>query len=99
MTKSEFIEYLATHMSSRFAIGDVQKGVGILLESMSGALSLGQRVEIRGFGSFCLHYRSGRVGRNPKTGENVQVAGKYVPYFRAGKELKERVNEQPPIIM
>lgn len=99
MTKSEFIEYLADAMSGRFAVGDVQKGVGILLEAMSGALSLGERVEIRGFGSFCLHYRSGRVGRNPKTGDNVAVSGKYVPYFRAGKELKERVNQNLPFIM
>ena len=57
------------------------------------ALARGERIEIRGFGSFSLHYRAPRIGRNPKTGEQVALAGKYVPHFKPGKELRERVNE------
>jgi len=60
---------------------------------MVNALAEGQRVEIRGFGSFSLHHRPPRVGRNPKTGESVSVGSKYVPHFKPGKELKERVNQ------
>jgi len=60
---------------------------------MSESLSSGERIEIRGFGSFSLHFREPRVGRNPKTGEAVTLAGKYVPHFKPGKELKDRVNE------
>ena len=60
---------------------------------MSQTLAMGERIEIRGFGSFSLHYREPRLGRNPKTGETVQLAGKYVPHFKPGKEMRERVNE------
>jgi integration host factor subunit beta len=60
---------------------------------MSGALSSGERIEIRGFGSFSLHYRPPRTGRNPKTGESVSLAGKHVPHFKPGKELRDRVNQ------
>ncbi len=63
-----------------------------LLEQMSHALSNGERIEIRGFGSFSLHYRPPRMGRNPKTGTAVALPGKYVPHFKPGKELRERVN-------
>ena len=60
---------------------------------MAQTLQKGERIEIRGFGSFSLHYRAPRVGRNPKTGETVELDGKHVPHFKPGKELRERVNE------
>jgi integration host factor subunit beta len=65
----------------------------MILEYMSQILSVGERIEIRGFGSFSLHFREPRTGRNPKTGETVQLTGKYVPHFKPGKELRDRVNE------
>ena len=71
---------------------DVDLAVKTLLEQMSGALSGGERIEIRGFGSFSLHFRPPRIGRNPKTGESVALPGKHVPHFKPGKELRERVN-------
>jgi integration host factor subunit beta len=64
-----------------------------MLEIMSDALAAGERIEIRGFGSFSLHFRPPRQGRNPKTGETVALSGKHVPHFKAGKDLRERVNE------
>ena len=71
---------------------DVELAVKHLLELMSNSLSSGERIEIRGFGSFSLHYRPPRMGRNPKTGESVALSGKYVPHFKPGKDLRERVN-------
>jgi len=71
---------------------DVELAVKELLEQMSHALAKGERIEVRGFGSFSLHYRPPRVGRNPKTGEAVSVPNKYVPHFKPGKNLRERVN-------
>ena len=68
--------------------------VETIFESIIGALQGGDRIEIRGFGSFGLNYRPPRVGRNPKSGEKVQVPAKYVPHFKAGKELRERVDAQ-----
>ena len=62
---------------------------------MSVALAMGDRIEVRGFGSFSLHYRPPRVGRNPKTGSTVHVPDKYVPHFKPGKELRERVKDAP----
>jgi integration host factor subunit beta len=91
MTKSELIEILATK-NSHLIHKDVELAVKSLLEQMSCALASGQRIEIRGFGSFSLHYRPPRMGRNPKTGESVALAAKYVPHFKPGKELRERVN-------
>lgn len=64
-----------------------------ILGAIAAALAAGNRVEIRGFGSFSLNYRLPRTGRNPKTGEKVAVPGKYVPHFKAGKELRERVEQ------
>src|SRR3546814_14486959 len=61
---------------------------------MSQCLATGDRIEIRGFGSFSLHYRAPRVGRNPKTGQSVSLDGKFVPHFKPGKELRDRVNEE-----
>jgi integration host factor subunit beta len=64
----------------------------MIIERMTSALVGNQRIEIRGFGSFSLHYRAPRMGRNPKTGDPVQLTGKYVPYFKPGKDLRTRVN-------
>jgi integration host factor subunit beta len=71
---------------------DVELGVKSILEQMSAALADGDRIEIRGFGSFSLHFRAPRMGRNPKTGEAVALPGKYVPHFKPGKALRERVD-------
>ncbi|MES1944955.1 Integration host factor beta subunit [Salinisphaera sp. PC39] len=91
MTKSELIERLVqrhTHLSQK----DVELAVKLLLEEVSRTLSSGGRIEIRGFGSFSVHHRPARMGRNPKTGESVQIPEKYVPHFKPGKEMRERVN-------
>ena len=92
MMKSELIEILA-EQQSHLAYKDVELAVRCILEQMSAALAAGERIEIRGFGSFSLHYRPPRVGRNPKTGDSVSLDGKYVPHFKPGKELRDRVNE------
>mgnify|MGYP000090568733 CR=1 FL=1 len=92
MTKSELIELIAEkqqHLPQR----DVELAVKMLLEQMSEALASGERIEIRGFGSFSLHHRPPRIGRNPKTGEAVSLPGKHVPHFKPGKEMRERVDE------
>jgi integration host factor subunit beta len=91
MMKSELIERIA-RKQSHLAYKDVELAVKSLLEQMSNSLSSGDRIEIRGFGSFSLHYRPPRSGRNPKTGDSVSLPGKYVPHFKPGKELRERVN-------
>ena len=91
MTKSELIERLADKLN-HLAAKDVEQAIKEILEMMAQTLSKGERIEIRGFGSFSLHYRAPRVGRNPKTGESVKLDGKYVPHFKPGKELRERVN-------
>lgn len=92
MTKSELIETLAKQQP-HLAIKDVELVIKCLIEQMSQSLSRGDRVEIRGFGSFSLHYRPPRIGRNPKTGSAVALSSKHVPHFKPGKELRERVNE------
>ena len=92
MTKSDLIDIIA-RKQSHLAYNDVELSVKTLLEQMSEALAGGERIEIRGFGSFSLHFRPPRVGRNPKTGESVSLPGKYVPHFKPGKELRERVGE------
>lgn len=94
MTKSELIEALA-RKQSHLAYRDVELAVKGLLETMSQSLAAGERIEIRGFGSFNLHYRPPRMGRNPKSGSPVVLRGKYVPHFKPGKELRERVNTLP----
>lgn len=90
MTKSELIDRLT--LNHELPPKQVEAAVKEILEQMVQSLSQGKRVEIRGFGSFSLHYRAPRVGRNPKTGEAVELDGKYVPHFKAGKELRERVD-------
>lgn len=91
MTKSELIEAVAARQT-QLSTKDVELAIKTILEHMSQSLSSGERIEIRGFGSFSLHYREPRRGRNPKTGDTVQLTGKYVPHFKPGKELRERVN-------
>ncbi|HUO44825.1 MAG TPA: integration host factor subunit beta [Burkholderiales bacterium] len=91
MTKSELIAKLAIRHPQLVA-KDAELAVKMILDAMSKNLAEGQRIEIRGFGSFGLNHRPPRVGRNPKSGEKVQVPEKYVPHFKAGKELRERVD-------
>ena len=91
MTKSELIEELAKKQA-HLAQKDVELAVKCIIEQMSDALSNGDRIEIRGFGSFSLHYRSPRTGRNPKTGASVSLSSKHVPHFKPGKELRDRVD-------
>lgn len=94
MTKSELIDALA-RKQAHLAYKDVELAVKGLLETMSQSLSNGERIEIRGFGSFSLHFRPPRMGRNPKSGAAVVLRGKYVPHFKPGKQLRERVNTLP----
>jgi integration host factor subunit beta len=91
MTKSELIAQLAERFPQLVA-KDADYAVKMILDAMTDALVRGDRIEIRGFGSFALNYRPPRVGRNPKSGEKVLVPEKYVPHFKAGKELRERVD-------
>ena len=91
MTKSELIELIAAKQT-QLSAKDVELAVKTVLEHMSSTLEQGDRIEIRGFGSFSLHFREPRRGRNPKTGDAVELTGKYVPHFKPGKELRERVN-------
>lgn len=91
MTRSELIEALAARFP-QLTVQDAEVAVKELLEAISDALIKGQRIEVRGFGSFSLNYRPPRTGRNPKTGERVEVAAKYVPHFKPGKELRDRVD-------
>ena len=92
MTKSELIELLAKRQA-QLAYKDVEEVVKKILEHMGQTLASGERIEIRGFGSFSLHYRPPRVGRNPKSGEPVSLPAKYVPHFKPGKQLRERVDQ------
>ena len=91
MTKSDLIARLAERFPQLVA-KDADYAVKMILDAMSEALAKGDRIEIRGFGSFSLNYRPPRVGRNPKSGDKVSVPEKWVPHFKAGKELRERVD-------
>ncbi|MBB5018584.1 integration host factor subunit beta [Chitinivorax tropicus] len=93
MTKSELIARLAARYP-QLVVKDAELAVKAILDAMATGLASGQRIEIRGFGSFDLNYRPPRVGRNPKSGDKVQVPEKYVPHFKAGKELRERVDSE-----
>lgn len=95
MTRSELIEALAQRQQ-HLKPEDVELAVRALLEMMADALASGERIEVRGFGSFSLHYRSPRIGRNPKTGVPVELRGRHVPHFKPGKELRERVQSVVP---
>lgn len=92
MTKSEIIEMIA-RKQMHLPLKDVELSIKHILDLMSNSLSNGRRIEIRGFGSFSLHYRAPRIGRNPKTGEPVSLPGKYVPHFKPGKDLKMQVDK------
>ncbi|WP_412479561.1 integration host factor subunit beta [Azonexus sp. IMCC34839] len=92
MTKSELIARLAERFPQLVA-KDADFAVKMILDAMSEALVRGDRIEIRGFGSFALNYRPPRIGRNPKSGDKVNVPAKWVPHFKAGKELRERVDQ------
>ena len=91
MTKSDLIEKLASqhaHIQSNV----VEDAVKEMIDHMVTTLARGERIEIRGFGSFSLHYRAPRMGRNPKTGDKVKLEGRYVPHFKPGKALRDRAN-------
>ena len=90
MNKSELIEALAEAMN--IPIREAASITNTIIETMSDALARGESIEIRGFGSFSLHHRPSRVGRNPKTGEPVSLPEKFVPHFKPGKELRDRVD-------
>ncbi len=92
MTKSELIETVASKVSN-FSRKDIEIIVETLFNSMTESLSKGDKVEIRGFGSFKIKSRDGRQGRNPKSGENIFIESKRVPFFKAGKEIRERINK------
>ena len=91
MRKSELIEHLVDRFHN-LPVRDVELAVKSILEHMTEALEGGKRIEIRGFGSFSLHHRAPRIGRNPKTGESVALAAKRVPHFMPGKELRDGVD-------
>ena len=91
MTKSDLIEILS-EQQSLLNYKDIELAVKSILEQMSENLATGERIEIRGFGSFTLHHRPSRVGRNPKSGASVELDEKYVPHFKPGKDLRDRVN-------
>ena len=95
MNKSELIALLANDpmvIANRLTVRDVDDAVNSILNAMTAALAQGSRIEIRGFGSFSLNYRPPRIGRNPKSGATVEVPAKIVPHFKAGKEMRERVD-------
>ncbi|RMD71123.1 MAG: integration host factor subunit beta [Gammaproteobacteria bacterium] len=91
MTRSELIQHLAEKLK-QLPQRDVELAVKTLIDRMAQSLAQGERIEIRGFGSFSLHYRPPRTARNPKTGDAVPLSGKYVPHFKPGKALRERVD-------
>ncbi len=93
MTKSELIQRLA-EMNPHLYQRDVERIVSTIFDEISVALARGDRVELRGFGAFSVKARDARVGRNPRTGASVNVARKFVPFFKAGKDLRERLNDK-----
>ena len=102
IVKSEIIDMLAAEQP-QFTHSDVELAVNSIIDCLANALIRGERIEIRGFGSFSLHHRASRVGRNPKTGVAVHVEEKYVPHFKPGKELRARVDysadERPDLVI
>ena len=92
MIKSELVEKLASENPHLFQ-RDVENMVNAILDEVGNAMARGDRVELRGFGAFAVKNRPARVGRNPRTGEQVEVGEKYVPQFKAGKEIRERLNK------
>jgi integration host factor subunit beta len=93
MTKYELIEQLSADQDHiLLTYHDVQLGLEVILESLANALSQGERIEVRGFGSFTVHYRKARIGRNPKTGSSVHVPEKHIPSFKPSQKLRQRVD-------
>lgn len=92
MTKSELVEIIAQKMA-KLPFKDVEDAVKLIIERMIQTLAEKRRIEIRGFGSFSLHYRKPRRGRNPKTGDELELGAKYVPHFKPGKAMRDRINE------
>lgn len=91
MTKSELINKLADQ-NPNLQHADLERVVGTILDEITDALNEGERVELRGFGAFSVRDRQARISRNPRTGESVEVAAKRTPFFKAGKDLRERIN-------
>jgi len=94
MTKSDLILRLS-EMYPKLLQRDIERIVGTVFDEITNALARGNRVELRGFGAFSVKHRDARMGRNPRTGEPVQVAEKFVPFFKTGKQLRDRLNEKP----
>ncbi len=92
MVKSELITKLFERQK-HFSLKDVEHGINAILRCMSDALSVGKRIEIRGFGSFSSRYHGSRKAHNPRTGDKLFTEGKYTPHFKPGKELRDRVNQ------
>ena len=92
INKKELIEIIANEQD-QLPYKDIELSVKTIIESMIDSLKKGKRIEIRGFGSFSLRYRKSRIGRNPKSGESVNIDERYVPHFKPGKDLKERVKQ------
>ena len=90
INKKELIEIIANEQE-QLPYKDIELAIKTIIESMINSLKKGKRIEIRGFGSFSLRYRKSRIGRNPKSGESVNIDERYVPHFKPGKDLKERV--------
>lgn len=94
MIKSELVQRIASR-NPHLYLRDVEKIVNAIFDEITAALARGDRVELRGFGAFSVKHRDARLGRNPRTGEQVTVAKKAVPFFRTGKEMRERLNQGP----
>jgi len=92
MTRSELVEVIASQQT-QLPSKDVELAIKMIIDMMSQTLADGRRIEIRGFGSFSLHFRAPRMGRNPKTGDAVTLTAKNVPHFKPGKELRDQVND------
>ena len=92
INKKDLIELLSNNQD-QLPRRDIELTVNTIINTMIKTLTSGERIEIRGFGSFSLHYRKPRIGRNPKTGATVTINESYVPHFKPGKNLKKRVNE------
>ena len=93
MTKSELIQHIA-EMNPHLYHRDVERIVGTIFDEIADALARGDRVELRGFGAFSVKQRGARVGRNPRTGDAVHISEKFIPFFKTGKQLRERLNEK-----
>ena len=98
MTRSELIELMASNQN-QLTSKDVELAVKLMIDHMAESLASGERIEIRGFGSFSLHYREPRRGRNPKTGDTVELEAKHVPHFKPGKEWRERGNRSSKAVV